>query len=48
LTASHRRRLTLWFQAGAEVPDSSSRATSGAPQNSPSTAGPATKTASIA
>jgi hypothetical protein len=39
LTASHRVRVTDWFQARAEVPVSSSRAISGAPQNRPMTAG---------
>ena len=39
LTASHRVRVTDWFQASAAVPVSSSRAISGAPQNRPMTAG---------
>ncbi len=39
LIASHRVRVTDWFQARAEVPLSSSRAISGAPQNRPMTAG---------
>jgi hypothetical protein len=39
LTASHRVRVMDWFQARAEVPVSSSRAISGAPQNRPMTAG---------
>ncbi len=39
LTASHRVRVTDWFQARAAVPVSSSRAISGAPQNRPMTAG---------
>jgi hypothetical protein len=39
LTASHRVRVTDWFQARSEVPVSSSRAISGAPQNRPMTAG---------
>jgi hypothetical protein len=38
LTASHRVRVTDWFQARAAVPVSSSRAISGAPQNRPTTA----------
>jgi hypothetical protein len=40
--ASQRVRLTLWVQASRWVPASTSRATSGAPQNTPSTAGRAT------
>ncbi len=39
LTASHRVRVTDWLQARAKVPVSSSRASSGAPQNRPITAG---------
>ncbi len=39
LTASQRSRVTLWFQASRNVPVSSSRAISGAPQNRPITAG---------
>ena len=39
LTASQRVRVTLWVQASRKVPVSSSRATSGAPQKMPSSAG---------
>ena len=39
LTASQRVRVMLWFQASRNVPVSSSRAISGAPQNMPMTAG---------
>ena len=39
LTAIQRVRVTLWFQARRNVPASSSRVTSGAPQNSPIRAG---------
>ncbi len=39
LMASQRSRVTLWFQASRNVPLSSSRAISGAPQNRPITAG---------
>src|SRR5580704_1984345 len=39
LTRSQRRRLTLCVQARRKVPVSSSRATSGAPQNIPITTG---------
>ena len=39
LAASQRVRVTLWFQASRNVPASSSRVTSGAPQNMPMTAG---------
>ena len=39
LTASQRRRLTLCVQARRKVPVSSSRATSGAPQNIPMSTG---------
>ena len=39
LTVSHRVRVTLWFQASANVPASSSRAISGAPQKMPRIAG---------
>ncbi len=39
LTASHRMRVMLWFQARWWVPASNSRATSGAPQKMPMTAG---------
>ena len=39
LTASQRFLVTLWVQARRKVPVSSSRATSGAPQNMPSSAG---------
>ena len=35
LTAIQRVRATLWFQARRNVPASSSRVTSGAPQNRP-------------
>ena len=35
LMASHRVRVTDWVQASRWVPASSSRATSGAPQNTP-------------
>ena len=46
LVASHRPRVTLWVQTSRWVPPSSSRATSGAPQNAPSSAG-ATATATM-
>ena len=39
LVASQRVRVTDWFQASRWVPVSSSRATSGAPQKMPMTAG---------
>ena len=39
LVASQRPRVTLWVQTSRWVPASSSRATSGAPQNAPSSAG---------
>jgi len=39
LAASHRARVTDWLQARTKVPVSSSRASSGAPQNRPVTAG---------
>lgn len=39
LVASHLDRLTLWFQMSLCVPDSNSRAISGAPQNAPMSAG---------
>src|SRR5450755_41661 len=39
LTASQRVRVTLWLQVSRRVPASSSRATSGAPQNRPMPAG---------
>ena len=39
LVASQRVRVTLWFHASRCVPASSSRATSGAPQKAPRTAG---------
>ena len=39
LTASHRVRVTLWFQVSRKVPASSSRAISGAPQKMPMIAG---------
>jgi hypothetical protein len=39
LNAIQRVRVTLWFQASRKVPASSSRVTSGAPQNMPMTAG---------
>jgi len=39
LVASHRVRVTLWFQASRYVPASISRATSGATQKAPTTAG---------
>jgi hypothetical protein len=42
LVASQRVRVMLWVQASRWVPVSSSRATSGAPQNTPTTAGSAT------
>jgi hypothetical protein len=41
LVASQRRRPMLWLQASRCVPVSSSRATSGAPQNAPITGGTA-------
>ncbi len=41
LTASHRVRVTLWFQASWWVPVSSSRPISGAPQKMPISAGAA-------
>ena len=47
LVASHRVRVTDWVQASRCVPASSSRATSGAPQNTPMIAG-ATATTMIA
>ena len=42
LITSQRVRVTLWFQTSRCVPASSSRATSGAPQNMPMTAGAST------
>src|SRR5262249_45461773 len=39
LVASHRVRVTDWFQASWWVPASNSRATRGAPQKAPITAG---------
>ena len=39
LMASQRSRVTVWFQASRNVPDSSSPAMSGAPQNKPITTG---------
>lgn len=39
LTASQRRRVTDWVNARRWVPCSSSRASSGAPQNMPTTSG---------
>ena len=47
LVASHRLRVTDWAQASRWVPASSSRATSGAPQNTPMITG-ATATTTIA
>src|ERR1700722_8186713 len=44
LTRSQRRRLTLWVQARRKVPDSSSRATRGAPQNIPMSTGTSANT----
>ena len=38
-TKSQRSRVTLWVQARRKVPDSSSWAMSGAPQNMPRRAG---------
>ena len=39
LTTSHRVRVTLWLQASRQVPNSSSRAISGAPMTTPSSPG---------
>jgi hypothetical protein len=44
-TANHRVRVMLWFHTRRCVPVSSSRATSGAPQNTPTTTGSANSTA---
>jgi hypothetical protein len=40
--ASQRRRVTPWVQARLLVPASNSRASSGAPQNSPNSSGTTT------
>jgi hypothetical protein len=45
LTASQRVRVTLWFHTSRWVPASSSRVISGAPQNSPISAGRTSTTA---
>ena len=42
LVPIQRRRVTLWVQARTCVPSSTSLATSGAPQNRPSSAGATT------
>jgi hypothetical protein len=47
LAASHRVRVTDWFQARTAVPVSSSPAISGAPQNRPVTAGASRMTAMV-
>ena len=47
LTISHRVRVMLWFQASRQVPVSSSRAISGAPQKMPMIAGAARTTRTL-
>jgi hypothetical protein len=47
LTVSHRVRVMLWLQASRQVPVSSSRAISGAPQKIPTITGAARMTRTL-